>query len=85
MIPKGYVSGMDFHKLTRAEAMAFVVFELKELVRHENDIKRIQEDVRNVCKIHGIESLELSRIYTFVCEATQSSGMKPRPLETLPE
>ena len=54
MIPKGYVTGKDFFKLTRAEAVAFVIFELKELERHRDDIKRIREDVRIVCKVHGI-------------------------------
>ena len=85
MILKGYVSGADFHRLTRAEAIAFVVFELKELVRHRDDIKRIQVDVRNVTKVHGIEGIELNGLYTFVYGATQSSGMKTRPPETLPE
>ena len=66
MIPKSYVSGTDFHRLTRAESVAFVIFELKEKLRHEDDIMRIQEDVRNVCKVHGIKSLELNSLYTFV-------------------
>ena len=75
MIPKGYVSGTDFHKLTKAEAAAFVLFELKELVRHRDDIKRIQADVRNVCKVHGIEGLELNSLYSTVYGAKQTSGV----------
>lgn len=74
MIPNRYVSGTDFHKLTGAEARAFVVFELKELVRHRDDIKRIQADVRNVCKVHGIEGIALNALYTTVYGANQSSG-----------
>ena len=54
MIPKGYVTGKDFFNLTRAEAAAFVIFELKELDRHKEDIEKIREDVRIVCKVHGI-------------------------------
>ena len=54
MIPKGYVTGKDFHNLTNAEAVAFVVFEMKELERHKEDIEKIREDVRIVCKVHGI-------------------------------
>ena len=64
MISEGFVSGTDFHRLTEAEARAFVIFELKELVRHRDDIKCIQKDIRNVCKVHGIEGLELNGLYT---------------------
>lgn len=74
MIPKEYVSGTDFHKLTKAEAVAFVVFELKELVRHRDDIKRIQADVRNVCRVHGIEGLELNELYSVVYQPSGGSG-----------
>ena len=66
MIPKGYISGTDFHKLTKAEGRAFVIFELKELVRHREDIKKIQVDIRTVCSIFGIEGLEFNALYTLV-------------------
>lgn len=72
MIPEGYVSGTDFHRLTKAEAVAFVVFELKELVRHRDDIKRIQADVRNMCKVHGIKGLELNELYFTVFQTGQT-------------
>ena len=54
MIPKGYVSRKDFFNLTNAEASAFVIFELKELDRHKDDIEKIREDVKIVSEIHGI-------------------------------
>ena len=54
MIPKGYVTGKDFHKLTKAEAAAFVIFELKELERHKKDIKKIEEDIKELYKAQGI-------------------------------
>jgi hypothetical protein len=46
MIRQGYITGMDFHRLTRAEAIAFVIFELKEKTRHIDDIRRIREDTK---------------------------------------
>jgi uncharacterized protein YoaH (UPF0181 family) len=52
--------------LSRAEAIAFVTFELMEEERHEDDIKHIREDVKNVCKIHNILGLELNGLYTLV-------------------
>ena len=67
MITQPYVHGADFHKLTRAEAVAFVIFELMEEVRHGDDIERIREDVKNVCKVHDIEGLELNALHTLVC------------------
>ena len=73
MIRQPYVHGTDFHKLTGAEANAFVVFEIMELVRHRDDIKRIQEDIRNVCRIHGIEGLKLNALYTQVYGANHTS------------
>lgn len=75
MIPNSYVNGTDFYKLTKAEARAFVVFELKELVRHRDDIKRIQADIKNVSKVHGIEGLELNALYSEVYGSQQSSGV----------
>ena len=75
MITQPYLHGADFHRLTRAEAVAFVIFELMEEVRHEDDIERIREDVKNVCKVHDIEGLELNALYTLVCGSRQSSGV----------
>ena len=66
MIPKGYVSGTDFKRLTRAEAIAFVIFELKAKARHVEDIRRIREDLKNVCRVHEIDGKELTGLYNFV-------------------
>ena len=78
MIPKGFVSGMDFHRLTRAEAIAFVIFEFKEKARHVDDIRKIREDIKNVCKVHGIDGLELSGLFNFVepQKAGKSGGIR---------
>jgi len=75
MIPEGYINVTDYHKLTEEEARAFVIFELKELLRHRYDIEQIQADVRLVCKIHGIEGVQLNALYTKVYGAKQSSGV----------
>jgi hypothetical protein len=66
MIRQPYLREEDFCKLTRAEAVAFVIFELMEEVGYEDDIKRIREDVKNVCKIFAIEGLELNALHTLV-------------------
>ena len=55
MIRQPYVHGADFHRLTREEAKAFIIFELMEEERHRSDIKRIQADIKNVRKVHRIE------------------------------
>ena len=66
MIPEGYVHETDFRRLTRAEAVAFVIFELKEKMRHQEDIVAIRKDIKEVCKIHDINSMELNGLYSFV-------------------
>ena len=63
MITKGYIDSGDFYKLTRQEAIAFVIFELKEKMRHENDIGKIRNDIKTVCRIFGIQGIELNGIY----------------------
>ena len=50
----GYVRREDFHKLTVAEARAFVLFELMEKKRHEEDIEVIESDIIEVRRIHKI-------------------------------
>ena len=66
MIRQPYVHGADFHRLTREEAKAFIIFELMEEERHRDDIKRIQADIKNVRKVHRIEGLELHALYSVV-------------------
>ena len=63
MITKGYIDRGDFYKLTREEAIAFVIFELKEKARHETDIRKIRSDIKTVRRIFGIEGIELNSIY----------------------
>ena len=82
MIRQPYVHSMDFHRLTHEEAKAFIIFELMEEERHRDDIKRIQADIKNVRKVHGIEGLELSSLYTQVYGSSQSRGIRKRLLET---
>ena len=53
----------NMHELTRAEAVAFIYFELMEARRHEGDIDKIREMVTKVRKAFGIEGMELNRIY----------------------
>ena len=62
MIPNGFVDKGDFNKLTKPEAVAFIIFELKELARHRHDIACIQEDVRAMCKVHDIDRMELNAL-----------------------
>ena len=76
MIPGGYIDRTDFHKLTRAEAVAFVIFELKEKIRHQEDITKIRKDIRKVCKIHGIDGMELIGLYSIV--EGKENGRKSR-------
>ena len=66
MIPGRYIDRTDFDKLTREEARAFIIFELKEKIRHQEDIATIRKDIRKVCKTHGIDSMELIGLYTIV-------------------
>ena len=54
MIPEGYIVSEDFPELTEAEAKAFVIFELKEMVRHLEDVKKIVKDVAEVRRIHNL-------------------------------
>ena len=54
MIPKGYVRREEFHKLTKEEAKAFLVFLSMEAERHKEDIKTIEEDIRYVRRIQKI-------------------------------
>ena len=75
MIRQPYVHGTEFHKLTREEAKAFIIFEFMEERRHRDDIKRIQADITNIRKIHDIEGLELNALYTTVYGAKQTSGV----------
>ena len=51
----GWVDESNMYKLTRAEAVAFIYFELREARRHEGDIRDIQETVRHVREQFGIE------------------------------
>ena len=76
MIRQPYLHSTDFHRLTCEEAIAFIIFELMEEGRHRDDIKRIQADIKNVCKVHRIEGLELNALYSLVYEANQTSGEK---------
>lgn len=66
MIPKERVEVENCFNLTRAEALAFVIFEIKEKKRHEGDIVKIREDLKGVCKVHDIKGLELNALYTQV-------------------
>jgi len=66
MIPGRYIDRMDFDKLTKEEARVFVIFELKEKMRHQEDIAKIRKDIREVCKIHGIDGMELIGLYSVV-------------------
>ena len=75
MIPAGWVDETNLHKLTRAEACAFVYFILCEKRRHEKDITEIRDMVTNVCKHFGIKDLKLSAIYSDVYGSNQSSGV----------
>lgn len=54
MIPKGFVRREQFHKLTKEEAKAFLLFLTMEAERHKEDIKTIEEDIRYVRRIHKI-------------------------------
>jgi hypothetical protein len=54
MIPEGFVRRKDFHKLTKAQAIAFICFLRMESRRHEEDIKTIEGDILYVRRIHKI-------------------------------
>ena len=54
MIPKGFVRREEFHRLTEAEARAFVLFLTMEKKRHEKDIEVIEEDIRYVRRIQKL-------------------------------
>ena len=60
MIPNGFLDKKDFNMLTKPEAVAFIIFELKELARHRKDIICIQEDVRAMCEVHDIDEMEIN-------------------------
>ena len=62
MIPNGFLDRKDFNKLTKPEAVAFIIFELKESARHRKDIICIQEDIRAMCRVHDIGKMELNAI-----------------------
>ena len=63
---RGWIDESNMYKLTRAEAVAFIYFELREARRHEGDIDKIREMVTKMRKAFGIEGIELSRIYSDV-------------------
>ena len=65
---RGWVDESNMYKLTRAEAVAFIYFELREARRHEGDIDKIREMVTKMRKAFGIEGTELSRIYSEAAE-----------------
>ena len=67
---KGYIHEGNFYKLTRSEAVAFLLFELKEKKRHESDIEDIKADVRALSRLFGIEGVELNALYNEVYGAT---------------
>ena len=54
MIPEGYLCEENYHKLTRSQAKAYIVFEMKELERHKRDIIQIVIDVETVRRIHNL-------------------------------
>lgn len=62
MIPNGFLDKKDFNMLTKPEAVAFIIFELKELARHRKDIICIQEDVRAMCRVHNIDRMGLNAL-----------------------
>jgi hypothetical protein len=47
----GFVKREDFHRLTEAEAKAFVLFLTMEAERHREDIRVIEEDIRYVRRL----------------------------------
>ena len=76
MIRQPYLHSTDFHRITREEAKAFIIFELMEEGRHSDDIKRIQADIKNVCKVHRIEGFELNALYSLVYGQIKRAGAK---------
>ena len=50
----GYVKREEFHKLTEAEAKAFVIFLTMEAERHEEDVRTIKSDILYVRRIHKL-------------------------------
>ena len=51
----GYVRREEFHKLTEAEAQAFIVFLTMEAKRHTEDIRKIEDDILEVRRIHRLK------------------------------
>lgn len=62
----GWVDKENLHKLTRAEAVAFIYFLVMEERRHEEDIRQLRKMVKDTREFFNIEGLELSRIYSDV-------------------
>ena len=54
MIPKGYVRREEFHKLTKEEAKAFLLFLSMEAERHLEDVKTIKGDILDIRRIHKL-------------------------------
>ena len=50
----GFVRREEFHKLTKAEAKAFVLFLIMEADRHREDIHKIESDILEVRRIHKL-------------------------------
>ena len=48
----GYVRREEFHKLTEAEAKAFLLFLTMEAERHREDIRTIERDILEVKRLH---------------------------------
>jgi len=55
MIPKGDINESNYFYMTKTEAKAFIIFELKEKYRHLDDINQIERDIEIIKEIHGIE------------------------------